>query len=305
MPSRSTREITGQTWRRRWRRIAVVIAFVSVSQAACRSSQAALTQLMEARRLASELRVQFAQAAEAANRAVMAEADDASAAAVEEARRAGQIVEHDVQALRPILESLGYAEDLKYLNAFNSKYDEYRRLDDEILPLSTENTNMKAQRLSFGASREAANAFRTSIVAALKSGSAKDACAAELAGARAQIALLEIQSIQAPHIAEAEDMAMTRMEEEMATSAASAQKALDELRRTLSPAATSQLTAAGAALDRFMSINKEIVALSRRNSNVRSLALSLGRKRIVAAECLAQLQGLEETLAKHQFSATR
>lgn len=305
MRSRSTRGVTGRVCLPRWPQIAALVAFVSLAAAACRSPQAALTQLTEARRLASELRVQFTQAAEAANRAVMADADDVSAAAVEEARRARQIVEHDVQALRPILESLGYAEDLTYLNAFNSKYDEYRRLDDEILPLSTENTNVKAQRLSFGPSREAANAFRTSIAAALKSGSAKDACAAELAGAHAQIALLEIQSIEAPHIAEAEDMAMTRMEGEMAASAAGARKALDELRMTLSPAAMSQLTAAGAALDRFMSINKEIVALSRRNSNVRSLALSLGRKRIVAAECQAQLQGLEEALAKHQFSATR
>jgi hypothetical protein len=282
-----------------------VIAFVTVSQAACRTPQAALTQLIEARRLVSELHVQFTQAADAANRAVMADADDVSAAAVEEARRAREIVERNVQALRPILESLGYAEDMKYLNAFNSRYDEYRRLDDEILPLTTENTNVKAQRLSFGPSREAADAFRTSIVAALQSGTAKGTCSAELAGARAQIGLLEIQAIYARHIAEAEDVAMTRMEEEMATSAASARKALDELRMALTPAATSQLTAAGTALDRFMSINKEIIALSRRNSEVRSLALSLGRKRVVAAECQAQLQGLEDALAKHEFSATR
>ncbi len=52
-------------------------------------------------------------------------------------------------------------------------------------------------------------------------------------------------------------------------------------------------------------INDEIVTLSRRNSNVRSLALSLGRKRTVTAECADDLRALEQALAKHEFSATR
>jgi hypothetical protein len=54
-----------------------------------------------------------------------------------------------------------------------------------------------------------------------------------------------------------------------------------------------------------MSIGKEIIALSRRNSDVRSLALSPCRKRVVTAECEAQLHGLDEALARHAFSATR
>jgi hypothetical protein len=54
-----------------------------------------------------------------------------------------------------------------------------------------------------------------------------------------------------------------------------------------------------------MAVNDEIVTLSRRNSNVRSLALSLGRKRMVTAESEDDLRALEEALAKHEFSATR
>jgi hypothetical protein len=33
--------------------------------------------------------------------------------------------------------------------------------------------------------------------------------------------------------------------------------------------------------------------------------MSLGRKRTVTAECEAQLQALEQALAKHEFTATR
>jgi hypothetical protein len=50
--------------------------------------------------------------------------------------------------------------------------------------------------------------------------------------------------------------------------------------------------AAAAALDRFSAIHREIITLSRRNSDVRSLALSLGRKRMIVAQCDDQLRAL-------------
>ena len=90
----------------------------------------------------------------------------------------------------------------------------------------------------------------------------------------------------------------------MAASEAAARKALDTLKGLLPPAAGPQLAAAAAALDRFKAINAELVTLSRRNSNVRSLALSLGRKRTVTAECDDTLHALEEALSKHDFTAT-
>ena len=173
--------------------IALMCAASAMTTAECTNPQTVLTQLLEARRLASELHVQFTRAAEAANRAVMADTDEASAAAADEARRARQLVERDVQALRAILESLRYGNDLRYLDGFNSRYEEYRRIDDEILPLAAENTNLKAQRLSFGPAREAANAFQTSVDGAVQAGKTKDTCCTRLLAARARMALLEIQ----------------------------------------------------------------------------------------------------------------
>jgi hypothetical protein len=91
----------------------------------------------------------------------------------------------------------------------------------------------------------------------------------------------------------------------MRAAEAAAGKALAAMKGLLPPAAQPQLAGAAAALDRLTTVNVEIVALSRRNSNVRSLALSLGRKRTVTAECSDLLQQLEDTLASHHFSATR
>jgi hypothetical protein len=264
-----------------------------------------LTQHIEARRLTADLRVQFSKAAEASNRAVMADTDEASSAAAREAEQAKQAAQKDVDALQPMLQALGYRDEIGQLDAFKTRFAEYRKLDADILPLAVENTNIKAQRLSFGPAREAANAFRQSFDAAAKTSAAKNACCADTLAARAGAAVLEIEVIQARHIAESDANAMSRMESEMAASESAARKSLDAAKGQLPPAAAAHLTAAAAALDKFMAVNAEIVNLSRRNSNVRSLALSLGRKRTVTAEADDTLRALEEALATHDFKATR
>ena len=90
----------------------------------------------------------------------------------------------------------------------------------------------------------------------------------------------------------------------MTAAAGVARAAVDALGQSL-PAASSQLRSAHAALDRFMALHGEIVDLSRRNSNLRALALSLGRRRVLAADAEAQLDALEKGLAQHDFTATR
>ncbi len=283
--------------------IAAVIAVAAGATTACNRPSAVLTELVEARRLASELHVQFTQAVDASNRAVMADKDEVSASAAGEARRARDVVERDVQKLRPMVESLGYRDDLKHLEEFTASFDEYRRLDDEILSLAIESTNLKAQRLSFGAARDAAAAFGKAVTAAIQGNPSKDQCKVDAIAAKAHTAVLEIQVLQAPHIAEPEDAVMTRLESEMDASTSAAKKALDGLRAALG--ASPQLDAAGDALARFLSVHAEIIKLSRRNSNVRSLALSLGRKRTVTATCETQLQAFENALGRHAFTATR
>jgi hypothetical protein len=274
--------------------------------AGCRNgAKLALTEQLEARNLASSLRVQFTQAADASNRAVMAVTDEASSAAAHEAVQATQQIERDIETLRRILEQLGYSDDVRHLDAFKTCFAGYRALDADILPLAVENTNIKAQRLSFGPAREAADSFRQSLEAAGRSTSAKNSCCIEAAIAKATAAVLAVQVSQARHIAESDEAAMSQMEGEMAASLTAARNAVDSLKGQVPASAAPQLAAAAAALDRFATTNAELIKLSRRNSNVRSLALSLGRKRTVTAECDDNLHALEEALAKHEFTATR
>ncbi len=282
-----------------------VLVAVGILNIGCVSQPAALTQLLEARQLAAELRVEFATATDAANRAVMAESDQVSAAAADQARQARRAVRGNLNALLTNLQLLNYSQDIQVLERFQARFAEYERLDDAILGLAVENTNLKAQRLSFGPGREAADAFRAAIDGAVKIPGTREPWHSEALATRAIAAVLQIQVLQAPHIAEADAAAMTRMEGQMAALHAEARAGVQQLKATLPPAANQQLGDALAALDRFSAINEDLVVLSRRNSEVHSLALSLGQKRTLTASCQDQLQALAEVLARHEFGARR
>lgn len=272
--------------------------------AAC-SVPTSLTRQMEARRLAADLHVQFTKAADAGNRSVMADTDEAARAAASEAEQATQRVLRDVEQLKPLLAALGFRDERRVLDTFTARFEEFRQLDAEILPLAVENSNLKAQRLSFGPAREAAASFRVAVDAAARTAPPQTAPRADALAARAILSVLDILVLQAPHIAEAEDAAMTKIETEMTASAAAGRRALAALKSQLPPTGAAPLAAAATAFDRFTAINAELLTLSRRNSDVRSVALSLGRKRVITAVCDDQLRALEEALARHDNRATR
>ena len=264
----------------------------------------AFERLSKARHLAADLLVQFTKAADAANRAVMADTDDASAAYAREADRASQSVHASIDALKPLLEDLRYSEEARLLQEFDGRFDRYRELDCRILELAVENTNLKAQRLSFGPAREEADAFRDALQDLVPS-AAGDSWRVEALAATAVAAVREVQALQAPHIADADDAAMTRIEGRMETSIAGARRALQTLARIVPPASRTRLAKAGAALDRFTDLNARIVALSRRNTNVRSLALVLNEKGKLTAACEDSLRAIRAALARRGFTGTR
>ena len=281
---------------------------LSLTTPGCRSApDPAFTQLAEAHRLADDLRVQLAKASNASDRAVMADTDEESVAFAREADKAAAAIEGESAVLSTRLQSLGYAPELHALQDFTDRFAAYRKLDHDVLDLAVQNTNLKAQRLSFGPVRETADGFRDALQAAAQLAPAKDRCRVDGLVARAELAVREIQILQAPHIAEPEASAMTRIEIQMTERLAAAREALAGLGAGAgaSAAMARQLDAASAALARFDKLSAELVALSRRNSNVRSLALALRRAPELVAACDGSLAILQEALAKEGFSGTR
>jgi hypothetical protein len=283
---------------------ALLVAGFMWALTSCRGGpSAAFTELAEARRLATDLRVQFSKSADASNRAVMADTDEASVAYAREASQATQTVQSDIAALAPQLRDLGYPTEVRLLEEFAKHFAEYLALDGSILDLAVENTNLKAQRLSFGPAREAADCVRSALETL--GPQSNDRCRVESLAAKAVLAVRDIQVLQAPHIAEADDAAMTRIETEMAGLEVVASDAINGISGLVEPKAQPQLAEASASLDRFKHVSREIVALSRRNTNIRSLSLSLREKPVLTAACDGSLHLLEEALAKEGFTATR
>jgi hypothetical protein len=283
--------------------LAAALAVCAGSAASCGDVNGALAEVSEARQLSGDLQVQFTRTADAANRAVMADTDEASVAFAREAGQASSAVQKDVETLTPILQKLGYADETHLLTEFVSRFAEYRALDRRILDLAVENTNLKAQRLAFGPAQDAANAFRDALKSLTPAG--KDALQVDALVATAVLTVREIQVLQAPHIADADDAVMTRMEKDMATSEIAARRALVAL-RPLTPAAEKpKLDKADAALKTFMDLNAQITALSRRNTNVRSAMLSLDEKRKITVSCEESLRALQGALAKRGYTGIR
>jgi hypothetical protein len=283
----------------------IALTLVILSAIAGCDVNSALERVSEARRLSADLLVQFTKATDASNRAVMADTDEASVAFAREAEQAKQAVQASIDALGPILQGLKFSDESRLLQDFVSQFAEYRDLDRRILDLAVENTNLKAQRLSFGPAQEAADAFRDSLESVVPADAAKDAWRVKALVATAVATVREMQVLQAPHIAEADDAVMTRMEKRMATSEAAARAALETLASVVQPASRPRLAAATTALDKFVGLNAQIMALSRRNTNVRSLALALNQKGKATGACEHSLQSLRDALARRGFYGTR
>jgi hypothetical protein len=214
-------------------------------------------------------------------------------------------VENDVAALTAVLHSLSVPSEIRLLEEFVEHFSEYREVDRSVLALAVDNTNLKAQRLAFGPAREAADAFRDALGVISSRSPPQDRCSIEGPIAKATIAVREIQVLQAPHIAESNDATMTDMERDLDRLDSSARSAMRSLEESVSPSARPAIATAMSALERFDEVSRQIVALSRRNTNVRALELSLRTKPALAAACDNSLRALQDMLAKEGIKATR
>lgn len=284
----------------RQRYLLAALVLAAVWLASCRERPAMLREI-DARQRVARLAVQFHKASEASNHAVMADTDDASTAFADEARGAAAKAQAELDALEPLIRGLGYPREVGQLEAFSAGFARYRELDARILALAVENTNLKAQRLSFGPASTQADA----IVAALDRVAAASSTDWRLRAvvSEGSAALRELQVLQAPHIAAAEDPEMTGLERRMDAAESRVRQQLSAL-RTMAP--TSRATAVGeaaSAFEAFMAAHREILALSRRNTNVRSLALVMNEKGALTRICDEALQRLQQALDTHTAGA--
>jgi hypothetical protein len=276
---------------------------VGMASGGCGDLNRALEDVHEARHLAADMLVQFTKAADASNLAVMANTDAASLAFAKEVETRTATVQKDVDTLKPVLEKLDFAEESRLLADFQARFDEYRKLDRSVLDLAVENTNLKAQQLSYGAALSAADALGRALEGLEPSSGSNEGWRVKALSAAVMARAREIEALQAPHIAAPDDGTMTTLEKRMTAAEQSARAALKDLSTVVRPASKPGLATATTALDQLMDANRQILHLSRQNTNVRSLALALTEKRAAVAACEDRLHALQAALAKRGFGS--
>ena len=257
-------------------------------------------------RLVSEMRVKLNASVEAEKSAVLADTDEASRAYADQALQFSDAVEKARGELGVLIEAEKMGKEVDLFREFTACWERFRQIDQELLPLTVLNTNLKAYELSFDSAQKAVNQMEESLNALMKSGAPNDkSCAITRLAMRSLVAVLKIHALQSPHIAESHQEKMDEIETTMRTQNALVNESLDALSFLMNPKSKPLIDAANAAYAEFWRINTEVMNLSRQNSNVRSLALSLGQKRNTTVQCQDALAALETAIQSKVYKATR
>ena len=249
------------------------------------------------------MQVALASAAEAEKSAVLAVTDQDSQTFADQARAATAEVERERQELGKLLATGGTQREKDLLAPFSDAFVALQRIDDEVLRLAVKNTNLKAYALLFGPAADALaelDAALSKVVA--KRAESSDARRVLLLTSDARIGALRIQILLAPHIAEETDARMDQLEATMAKEETQVRKGLDVLATLTSLRGDADLATAASSFVRYRELEARILALSRENTNVRSLALSLNQKRKATILCLDALSALKQAVLEEPIA---
>lgn len=256
--------------------------------------------------MTSRMRIHLLKAVDLEKSALMAVTDEESKLFADQSLKNADAVESDYQELKNLIDKEGTGEEVKRLKEFADCWKNFREIDRELLQLSVENTNIKAANLSYTKGAETMERFERALahLTEVRSSAAEDARITRLAYG-AVTAALRIYNLQAPHISEARDGKMDEIESVMRASEKKVRDSFKGLLHLVDKRGRTFLDAASLVFEEFMKVNAEVVRLSRINSNVKSLELSLGRKRKVAAQCEETLHSLQGILQGKTFKATK
>ncbi|HUI08633.1 MAG TPA: hypothetical protein VL486_16655 [Verrucomicrobiae bacterium] len=248
--------------------------------------------------LVNQMRLGLASAAEAEKSAVMAITDQESQTFADQARAAEVTVEQQRQKLAELVGTGGVAGEQDLLNQFTKTFAELQRIDNELLSLAVSNTNLKASSLAFG---PAAAALKEMDVALSHLATGTDNLNVLRLADDARIPALRILTLLPPHIAEESDEKMDQMEALMAQEDREVRQNLQSLAAIPGLADSPDLKTATSSYARFSDIKAQILKLSRENTNVRSLAISLNQKRKATLLCQDALAVLQQAIEREHI----
>jgi hypothetical protein len=247
--------------------------------------------------LVSQMRLTLTSASEAEKSAVMAVTDQESQTFADQARSATAQVEQELNELSKLLKMGGTKEEKDLLDQFSVVFTDFQSIDSNLLDLAVKNTNIKAYSLAFGPAADALKEMNTALSNLVAKNVASSVAGnVALLAFDAQTAALRLQTLLAPHIAEESNGKMDELESQMTREDQKVKKDLEDLAVLQKLSNDPNLKKAVSDYTRFSEIRVSILALSRENTNVLSLAISLGEKRKVLLQCQDILSALQQAI---------
>jgi hypothetical protein len=255
--------------------------------------------------LVAQMRLALASASEAEKSAVLAVTDQDSQTYAKQARAGTAAVDLERKELGNLLATRGTQKEKELVAQFSKVFSDFQRIDNDLLDLAVKNTNIKAYNLAFGPAADALKDMDTALsrLVAKSAGSPEASNVALPAFAfGAQTAALRIQVLLAPHIAEESEKKMDELEAQMTRNDQEVRKDLAALAAIEKLRGDSDLETAVADYARFSEVRGRILVLSRENTNVRSLAISLDAKRKALFLCQDVLSALQEAILNERIA---
>ncbi len=275
----------------------LVVALIAIGQSQLgKSASEELVRRSRRRDTAARIRLALASASEAEKSAVLATNDEDSKKFAGEARTATGLAEQKRAELAALIETGGTQREKDLLVQFSDALAKFQRLEKELLDLAVRNTNVKATALAFGPAAESLSQMDAALSRVIERG-AKVPKGLQLA-AGAQAGALRIQALLAPHIAEQSDEKMDQLETRMATEDRNVSSDLKGLAAVVPRAERRDVEVATASYSRFNELRAQILKLSRENTNVRSISMSLTDERASMLFCQERLAALEAAIAE-------
>lgn len=259
---------------------------------------------LEKKRVISAIRIDLFKSTEMEKSAVMALTDQESQAFAGQSRAASAMVDNNLKVLRTMVENVPNEKIL--LDEFATCWTEMGKIDQVILQMAVENTNLKAAALSRDQAGKSLQGFEQALetVRTATVGDAEERQVASLVS-KATIAALKLYNLHGPHIIEPDFAKMDQLEARMQAEEAKVRQSLAVLAELVGPDKADTVMPATTAFAEFIAVTNQVVQLSRLNSNIKSMELSMGRKRTIAAQCDDALAALQEAVHQKAFKATK
>ena len=288
--------------------VCAFLLFAAISQFSNSSTSLdnAYLNLVEKKKVLAQMRIHLLKSIEMEKNAVMALTDEDSEAFARQSRAASALVEEDLKAFDSLSTKQPLHDEKRLIAEFSQCWTEQSKLDQAILESAVQNTNLKAAHLAKESGAKKIRHFEQLLEDILQThnNSADEGRITQVVY-RAVTAGLKLYALHSPHIAEADDTTMDQIEIQMKKEEDTVTQALDELARIMGQDEQGAVAGVRSVFSDFLEITAKVLHLSRQNSNIKSLELSLGKKRTIAAQCDALLASLQEIAQNKTFKARK